>query len=251
MRKMIIIFTTLTIFVFTITSPCLASKEDGELLGEARATDIVVYLDGLQIPSFNFEDHMYVFVDDFKQYGFDVDWDENWVDVDFNKETPVGKIENMQTQKPANGQPIGEVYKGKPNLTFNASGFYYLSLMEFKGRIAVPIYGLITESYNKILAEKEFGQYVNYNHYLLSINWHPESRTVTIDTLREGTKIKTDMGIVTFDSYKQIGYLGIREWFIDNRGIKIKYNVKNYDPTSPLVKQGWLIKKKVIKRNIM
>lgn len=227
MKRGILIIIAIAMLVFTMTVPCLAqNNQRGELLGQARETDIVTYLDGIPIPAFNFENHMYIFVDDFKQYGFDVVGTyEQYIDIDFNRQAAVGIPEDIQAQKLANGQPIGEVYTSETGLRFNGSTCYYSPLVEFRGKLAVPIYKLRDGRFTDVLAEKEAGEYVNYNGFLLSVNWHPDSRMVTIDTLREGTKLKTNMGIVTFESYELIANLPIHEWFIDNDGNVTKYLV--------------------------
>ena len=46
-----------------------------EKVGEALSTDIVTFIDGSPIESYNYLDYTYIVAEDLRNYGFDVDWD--------------------------------------------------------------------------------------------------------------------------------------------------------------------------------
>ncbi len=56
--------------------PTTADYPVGTVLGNYYETDIVTYLDGRQIPSYNIDGRMYIPAEDMRDYGYIVDWDE-------------------------------------------------------------------------------------------------------------------------------------------------------------------------------
>lgn len=44
---------------------------------QVTSSDIKAYINGLSIPSVNYNNHTYIIAEDLNNYGFDVEWDEN------------------------------------------------------------------------------------------------------------------------------------------------------------------------------
>ena len=72
------VFTLLLICVIAITALSIsASAEIGDIIGYAKYTDIAAYINNYPITSYNINDYTVIVVEDLRNYGFDVTWDED------------------------------------------------------------------------------------------------------------------------------------------------------------------------------
>lgn len=56
-----------------------------ESIGKVISTDIVTFIDGSPIESYNYQDYTYVIAEDLQNYGFDVDWNEEQRRLDISR----------------------------------------------------------------------------------------------------------------------------------------------------------------------
>lgn len=73
MGKRILIYLLIFATILSIPPSVFA---DNEYVGDAKATDVVTYINGFPIPSYNFHGYTFIKVEDLSDYGFDVPWNE-------------------------------------------------------------------------------------------------------------------------------------------------------------------------------
>ena len=49
----------------------------GDIMGEVKSTDICTYIDSIYIDSYNYSGYTYVIVEELKDYGFNIDWNQD------------------------------------------------------------------------------------------------------------------------------------------------------------------------------
>lgn len=62
------------LFLILAVAVLSAVPARAEVIGEVLSTDIVTFIDGSPIKSYNYNDYTYVVAEDLRNYGFAVDW---------------------------------------------------------------------------------------------------------------------------------------------------------------------------------
>ncbi len=139
MKKLLSI---LIIFIIALTVQG-TSLATGEICGEVLNTDIKAYINGAPIKSYNINNWTGIIAEDLRDYGFDVDWDNEtrklYIDTSLNPTTVKANYQFETNDKP-NGSHAADVYKtdiktyvcGKEVNAYNIGGYTVIYIDELQ-----------------------------------------------------------------------------------------------------------------------
>ena len=132
-RKISLFLVISMILTAVFTFPATAAQKVGDKLGDVLNTDIKTYINGRRIPCYNIDGKSVVRIADLRNYGFDVEYDEDTrtatVERNYGKKfTPIKDIEN-NTKKPGTAAfsylytDISAYVNGKRVKSYNTEGY--------------------------------------------------------------------------------------------------------------------------------
>ena len=153
----------------------------GTWLGSVYTTDIVTYIDGAPIASYNIGGTTVVSVSDLAGYGFQVEWDPEtrWVTV-----TSVRRPERMpepDITREAPGTVRGSYYSTDIGVSFN--GVWLTDVYNIGGWMMIPL-STLGELEGHVYRNPNW--YLGYSDYLCHIDWDPSARIVSLSTIHPG-----------------------------------------------------------------
>ena len=171
----------------------------GDVIGNIYATDIVTYLNGMKIPSYNIGGETVIVVEDLERYGFQVEWYEESRCLSANAscmpETAPEYVPKRNNNSP--GKMIGNIYETDIRVSINESDVEKEHIYNIGGKIAVEV-SAISEINHNIEPYGTFGTN-GYSDYGFRFVWHPEKRTIEMEAMMGGKEIQTDFGIFPLD----------------------------------------------------
>lgn len=227
MRKIISIILS-TVILLTISTSVFAAN--GDEAGYIYSTDIVAYIDGMAIPSYNIGGKTVVIAEDLSDYGFDVVWNEETRQLKlYSKELPESIPEYTSQKAKTSGEVIGKIYE--TNIMAYVNGMWVESY-NIGGRTALVIEDMGTENDEQKRMSRDGNPHreIGYSVGLMKYAWDGENRTISLYCLRPGAEIDTDYGKAVIESIQSEAYSNgayslydenenlIRWWvsFIDN-----------------------------------
>lgn len=177
-------FLLLSVLLFGISYNVLAAN--GDIAGNIYSTDILAYVNGKTINSYNIGGKTAVIVEDLSgdaDYGFNV-WysdDTRTLTVNSNGSNGYGELE---VQRGKSGKITGNIYETDIKVIFNSKEVKGYNI---GGKTAVCIedLGTVTED------SPNYGY--GYSEYLCNFNWDGDNRIVSLNTFQSGN--------YTFDKY--------------------------------------------------
>lgn len=174
MKKRIFIFIVLTALIeLGFVSVCMAGT--GEKIGKVYSTDIVAYMDGIPINSYNIGGRTGIICEELKEYGFYVSWDSNTRKLFITSAGEKDGMKGLPELKGSKdiGKVIGSIYKTDIKAYVNGKG---IPSYNIGGRTIVLIEDL-NEGYG------------------FTTHWDAEKRTISATPYRSGSIIHTDLGV--------------------------------------------------------
>ena len=171
----------------------------GDVIGNIYATDIVTYLNGMKIPSYNIGGETVIVVEDLERYGFQVEWYEESRCLSANAscmpETAPEYVPKKNNNSP--GKMIGNIYETDIRVSINESNVEKEHIYNIGGKIAVEVSAISEIDPNKA----SYGPFRTngYSAYGFRFVWHPEKRTVEMEAMMGGKEIQTDFGTFPLD----------------------------------------------------
>jgi hypothetical protein len=189
-------FIITTILFLTCLFPINAAEIT---IGEIYSTDIVAYIDESPIQSYNIGGRTAVIVEDLKDYGFDVKWDDSKRELtvttlsEFESQTKT--ITNKSNTPP--GTPVGEIYKTDIITIING---IIVPSYNIGGRTAIVLEDI--GLYDKVISfpvydmDKVIFQF-HYTKVGFRTKWDSATRTISTRTARNVSKmVNVDLGDV-------------------------------------------------------
>ena len=171
----------------------------GDVIGNIYATDIVTYLNGMKIPSYNIGRKTVIVVEDLERYGFQVEWYEESRCLSANAscmpETAPEYVPEKNNNSP--GKMIGNIYETDIPVSINENHVEKEHIYNIGGKTAVEV-SAISEINHNIEPYGTFGTN-GYSDYGFRFVWHPEKRTVEMEAMMGGKEIQTDFGTFPLD----------------------------------------------------
>lgn len=171
----------------------------GDVIGNIYATDIVTYLNGMKIPSYNIGGETVIVVEDLERYGFQVEWYEESRCLSANAscmpETAPEYVPKKNNNSP--GKMIGNIYETDIRVSINESDVEKEHIYNIGGKIAVEVSAISEINPNKA----SYGPFRTngYSAYGFRFAWHPEKRMVEMEAMMGGKEIQTDFGTFPLD----------------------------------------------------
>lgn len=172
----------------------------GTVIGHVYATDVVTYLDGAPIRSFNIGGKMAVLLQDLPPYGFSVRWDPEvstaYVDTIERPETHPVYTPPAAAEIP--GQVIGNIYATEVSVEVNG-----LSTPAFNlgGKMAVCLRDLAEDNTNNFWQGNP-NRLLGYSNSGFKLTWNPDTMTSHLDALHIGDPLEVDGA-----EYPVVGFL--------------------------------------------
>lgn len=166
----------------------------GTPLGPVYSTDIVAYVDGAPIRSYNIDGKTAIVLEDLREYGFDVEWDPiRW------------ELRAVATQRPAaypvytppadtSGREAGTVYHTDIRTYFNG---HVIRAYNIGGETAAAI----EELGDMELRDFDRKPHDAFSMLLVNYVWDPTARTISMDALHPGDSMAVDYGRFTLDAF--------------------------------------------------
>lgn len=161
----------------------------GTRLGSVYTTDIVTYIDGAPIASYNIGGTTVVSVSDLAGYGFQVEWDPEtrWVTV-----TSAQRPERMpepDITREVPGMVRGSYYATDIRVLFNGNELEHV--YNIGGWMMFPLSEVGKVEPNGLLFGNPNFQ-IGYSRFLCSTEWDRETRTVRFSSLHPGDPLEVN-----------------------------------------------------------
>lgn len=165
----------------------------GDVVGNIYTTDIAADVDGMPIKSYNIGGRTAIVVEDLREYGFYVEWNEESRMVIVKTEYKPLTYPSYTHVKEAPGNIAGKIYETDIKVTING-----LEIPSFNlgGITAVAIEDIVDlpgerYSYDGNVHQGMSKPYADTGMYYV---WNADSRTISLNSLRPGDTIETDFG---------------------------------------------------------
>ena len=176
----------------------VAHAEVGDVIGNIYATDIVTYLNGMKIPSYNIGGETVIVAEDLERYGFQVEWNEEARRlVIYASRMPETAPEYVPPKKSSPGKMIGNIYETDITVSINESLVDKEHIYNIGGKTVIEVSAISEIDPNKV----SYGPFRTngYSAYGFRFTWHPEERIVEMEAMMGGKEIQTDFGTFPLD----------------------------------------------------
>ena len=216
--------------------PAASAQESEQLppgteIGKVYATDIVTYLDGMPMPSYNIGGKTAILVRDLAPYGFEVEWDseKSWAIVSSGSR-PEQAPDYTPTASGTPGQVVGSIYSteivvfinGFPVPSFNLGGAMAVTLEDLCADQTFNYYGA------------DMLRALGYSSTRFRVEWDPEARAARLSSLRLGDSIQLDGA-----SYEVIDFWKGDTWTVNCYPAVYRDNQLVYSNNGSLCTQRW------------
>lgn len=181
MKKLMnyLLFSVLFSFIFCIT--IFAEPKVGDVVGNIYSTDIMAYVDGVPIQSYNIGGKTAIVLEDLREYGFEVEWRQDIRKLFVKSETYLQKeIEYPDTSQIVRGK-TGEIV-GK---------IYSTDIVAIVNGLEVPSYNIggktvvCIEDLGNIDTQDNQNKQFGYSKYAMYFIWNQPSRTIRLNTFKD------------------------------------------------------------------
>ena len=168
---------TVLIAVFMFTFP--VSAKVGDIAGDVYPTDIIAYIDRMQIPSYNIGGRTVIISEQLVDYGFKVEWNDEKRTLDIY----TGRIPEIAPL--LNRENYNNIYETDITVRFNGM---WVESYNLGGRTAVVIEDMASTDASKQMSRdgNVFSQMGNYSIAGASAVWDEFRRTITLNVVRPG-----------------------------------------------------------------
>ena len=201
MKKIITILLLLTLLFTTH-----AYAKSGDIAGYIYSTDIVAYIDGMAVPSYNIGGKTVVIAEELDAYGFDVIWNEEDREICvYTKEMPENKPSYIPKKSKISGKVAGTIYE--TDIKAYTNGMITESY-NIGGRTALVIEDMASmdDDAKRMSRDSNPHRIIGYSVSLMNFVWDEENRTISLNCIRPKSQIMTDYGIVTVENVSLADY---------------------------------------------
>lgn len=197
---------TALFLMFVLMLPCVALAKPGDIAGNIYSTDIVAYIDGMAIPSYNIGGKTVVIAEMLDAYGFEVIWSEQERKISvYTKEMPQNPPSYTPEKASISGKIAGKFYETDINAYVNDM---WVESYNIGGRTALVIEDMAStdDESKRMSRDGNPHRNIGYSVSLMKYIWNAGDRTISLYTVRPGSKIMTDFGEVTVKNASQRTY---------------------------------------------
>ena len=184
----------------------VAFAKPGDIAGYIYSTDIVAYIDGMAVPSYNIGGKTVVIAEELEPYGFEVIWsEENREICVYTKEMPENKPLYIPEKSKVSGKIVGRIYE--TDIKAYTNGMITESY-NIGGRTALVVEDMAStdDDAKRMSRDSNPHRSIGYSVSLMKFVWNETDRTISLFTVRPGSKLMTDYGEVTVKNASQSAY---------------------------------------------
>ncbi len=203
MKRVISIF----LIVLMILNCFSAFAANGDIAGYIYSTDIVAYIDGMAVPSYNIGGKTVVIAEELEPYGFEVIWEEGARRLNVYTRAMPDSIPQYTPQKAAvSGNIAGYIYE--TDIVALVNGMWVESY-NIGGRTALVMEDMASDDDEAKRMSRDGNPHrdIGYCVALMRALWNAEERTISLNCIRPGSKISTHYGEVTVKSAELSSYI--------------------------------------------
>lgn len=176
----------------------------GDVVGNIYSTDIVAFIDGMAIPSYNIGGVTVVIAEDLREYGFEVDWNEDYRQLNITiAEMPKSvPVKDIKTDSP--GRIVGNLLFTDITTRVNS---VLIESYNIGGRTVIPLEALAKE-YGDFYRDRNYNNGIGFSNAGFRAVWDETNRTISLFCLRPQMRLSTNFGnaqIITFYSIYHSG----------------------------------------------
>lgn len=184
-------FLTLVLTCFIATTCIVTAKaySPGDIIGNIYSTDIVAYIDGMAIPSYNIGGKTVVSEFDLVRYGFSVEWHEDTRGLVIQSEAKPTQAPDANISIDTPGIITGNIYYTDIVVWLNGN---MIDAYNIGGQTMIAL-----EDMGKTIKGSHYPNYneeIGYSNYGFKTLWNESQRTVHLESLRPGVLIDTKYG---------------------------------------------------------
>lgn len=224
----------LTAFI-ALFIPLSAYAAIGDVTGHIYTTDIAAFVDDMPIKSYNIGGRTAIIMEDLRQYGFYVEWNEEtrWLTV---KTEPVPYTSPSNTHIPQTpGNIAGDIYETDIRVSVNGIEVPSFCL---DGVTAVAIENMVDLPIDRYSYDGNpfDGMEKPYSETAMYYVWNNEERTISLNCLRPQGKLATDYGefTVNLPRLETEGYVHGAKSFAGMDGLLYNYWIDYLEINSKL-----------------
>jgi len=194
------------LLIFAMSFSLQAFAKPGDAAGNIYSTDIVAYIDGMAIPSYNIGGKTVVVAEELSPYGFDVIWDENTREIKVNtKEIPQNTPAYIPEKAEVSGRVVGTIYES--DIVAYVNGMLVESY-NIGGRTALVMEDMASydDEAKRMSRDGNPHRAIGYSVSLMKAKWNEAKRTISLFAIRPGSRIMTDYGEVTVENVSLCDY---------------------------------------------
>jgi len=194
------------ILIFSMILPGAAFAKPGDIAGNIYSTDIVAYIDGMAIPSYNIGGKTVIIAEELENYGFDVIWSEEKREISiYTREMPQNPPSYTPEKAKTSGKIAGKYYETDIEAYVNGM---WVESYNIGGRTALVIEDMAStdDEAKRMSRDGNPHRNIGYSVSLMKYIWNGTDRTISLYTVRPGNKIMTDFGLVTVENAFQSEY---------------------------------------------
>ncbi len=202
MRKILSIF----LCILIITAGISVYAANGDIAGYIYSTDIVAYIDGVAIPSYNIGGKTVVIAEELAPYGFEVIWDESSRRINIYTKAMPDTVPQYTPQKAkVSGRVTGYIYES--DIVALVNGMWVESY-NIGGRTALVIEDMASENDEAKRMSRDFNPHrdMGYSVSLMKAIWDESERTISLFCIRPGNVITTKYGDVRVNAVDLSSY---------------------------------------------
>ena len=201
MKQKLLTLGTVVLLATLMTTSALADQEEevpvGTRLGNVYTTDIVTFIDGAPIASYNADGTTMVSVSDLANYGFQVDWDQETRTASILAVQRPEHTPNVEIRKATPGKVSGGYYSTDVQVSFNGAGLD--NVCSINGWTMIPL-SEIGAVQSQALQFDNPNYAIGYSRFLGATTWDAQAREVHFSSLHPGDTLEVNGITCTVDS---------------------------------------------------
>lgn len=171
--------------LFTI-SPSTYALRTGDVIGKIYSTDILAYVDGAPIESYNIGGKTVVSARTLRDYGFSVNWDEENRTVSINSNEVLGELPMPTISRGTVGRTVGNVYY--TDITVQVNSLYYIDSYNIGGETMIALEDLST-SVSDNASGCNLNEKIGFSNTGFKTVWDAENRTISLTRLHQDSTV--------------------------------------------------------------
>jgi len=187
----------IAVVILLCSFPAAHAARVGDAVGNIYATDILAYIDGAVIPSYNIGGKTVVSENDLTSYGFQVVWDAENRYLSINSLRSAGEMPGLEISRGRVGAVVGRVYHTDIKVAINS---IEVDAYNIGGTTMIAL-----EDFGGSLPLSNPNEEIGYTMNGFQTVWSEAERTISLNVMRENSEIRVgDTSYIVNDLVNEI-----------------------------------------------